>query len=334
MPDAARASRARRLNFLNRGPTGESMKLNNTVVTLALLGALALAALAGGLLPSGNAVHAADPDFVGTGPWEVPENTPPGVNIGNPVSATDDDEDGENALEFGNTLTYSLEATEDTDEARANAASFDIDPSTGQLITKAPLDTETKDSYSVTVRVDDGETRPADSPCTDCTRNVTITVTNDVEPPAAPATPAVVSGADDSTTSLKVVWHEPDSTGGNVGGYLVQYKRINGLTFYEDNNPTTVAIETVAIDTANRTATITGLEADTSYHVRVRATSAESQNSEGEEIAPWSLVGTGSTNKENNSPPTFGATEAVTRNVFDKHNCRRGRWRPGDGQRQ
>ena len=34
------------------------MKLNNTVLTLALVGVLALAALAGGLLPMGNAVHA------------------------------------------------------------------------------------------------------------------------------------------------------------------------------------------------------------------------------------------------------------------------------------
>ena len=40
------------------------MKQNNTVVTLALLGVLALAALAGGLLPAGNMVHAADPEFV------------------------------------------------------------------------------------------------------------------------------------------------------------------------------------------------------------------------------------------------------------------------------
>ena len=73
------------------------MKLNNTVLTLALVGVLALAALAGGLLPMGNAVHAdhAPPVFVsGNSSPSVLENTPPGVNIGNPVSATDDDEDG------------------------------------------------------------------------------------------------------------------------------------------------------------------------------------------------------------------------------------------------
>ena len=279
------------------------MKLNNTVVTLALLGVLALAALAGGLIPMGSPVYAANPVFGNdTFRREVPENTPPGVNIGDPISATDTDEDTE---EFGDTLTYSLEASTDTDEARADAASFDIDPSTGQLITKAPLDADgTKTSYTVTVRVDDGETRPADSPCTGCTRNVTITVTNDVEPPAAPAAPAVVSGAgDDSTTSLKVVWHEPDSPGGDITNYQVQYKKTTGLTFF-------------ALTVTDTTATITGLEADTSYHVRVRSTGDESQSG-GNEIAPWSLVGTGWTNKENNIPPTFGTGDAPERNVFE-----------------
>ena len=106
------------------------MKQNNTVVTLALLGVLALAAIAGGLLPAGNVVHAADPEFgAGNDARTVAENTPPGVNIGAPISATDDDE---GTIEYGQTLTYSLGGTD--------AASFDIDSSTGQLITKAPLD--------------------------------------------------------------------------------------------------------------------------------------------------------------------------------------------------
>ena len=57
-----------------------------------------------------------------------------------PISATDGD---------GDVLTYTLEGTDE--------ASFDIDESTGQLITKVDLDEETKSSYySVTVKVDDG----------------------------------------------------------------------------------------------------------------------------------------------------------------------------------
>ena len=60
-----------------------------------------------------------------TGLRSVDENTPPGVNIGEPVAATDADDD---------TLTYSLDAP--------NLASFDIVSATGQLQTKAALDYE------------------------------------------------------------------------------------------------------------------------------------------------------------------------------------------------
>ena len=77
-----------------------------------------------------------DPDNIRTGVW--PKTRRRGSTSSDPISATDADETGDettNAMEFGNTLTYSLGGTD--------AASFDIDPSTGQLITKAPLDAET-----------------------------------------------------------------------------------------------------------------------------------------------------------------------------------------------
>ena len=67
--------------------------------------------------------------------------------MSNPVSATDLDETGADAIEFGNTLTYKLGGND--------AASFDIElDRTGQLITKAPLDFEADPSYSVIVTVD------------------------------------------------------------------------------------------------------------------------------------------------------------------------------------
>ena len=69
----------------------------------------------------------------------IPENTGAGVNIGRVLAATDADDD---------TLTYSLGGT--------NAASFNIDTSSGQLETKSALDYETKTSYTVTVSVSDG----------------------------------------------------------------------------------------------------------------------------------------------------------------------------------
>ena len=90
-----------------------------------------------------------------TGERNVPENTAAGVNIGDPVAATDPDAD--------DALTYSL--------GGADMASFDIATSTGQLMTKEALDHETKDSYSVEVTADDGNGESA-------TVMVTITVTN------------------------------------------------------------------------------------------------------------------------------------------------------------
>ncbi|MDE0638286.1 MAG: cadherin domain-containing protein, partial [Candidatus Poribacteria bacterium] len=88
----------------------------------------------------------------------VAENTASGQHIGTAVAATDAD---------GNTLAYTLSGTD--------AASFGIDRTTGQLKTKAPLDYETKTSYTVTVTVSDGT-------LTD-TITVTINVTDVNETP-------------------------------------------------------------------------------------------------------------------------------------------------------
>ena len=64
----------------------------------------------------------------------IRENTAAGENVGAPVTATDSD---------GDTLTYTLAGTD--------AASFDIEPSTGQLLTKATLNYEVQLRYEVTV---------------------------------------------------------------------------------------------------------------------------------------------------------------------------------------
>ena len=100
----------------------------------------------------------------------VAENTPAGENIGNPVEATDDNNDA---------LTYTLRGTD--------AASFDIDSATGQLSTKAALDYETKASYSVTVTARDPDG------LSDFI-NVTITVT-DLDDNVAPEFPGTEDGA-------------------------------------------------------------------------------------------------------------------------------------------
>ena len=103
----------------------------------------------------------------------VAENTGTGVDIGDPVAATDPDS--------GDTLTYSLDA--------AGAESFDIDASSGQLRTKAALDYETENSYSVTMSVSDGKDADGNADeMTDNTITVTILVSNVNEALAFPST--------------------------------------------------------------------------------------------------------------------------------------------------
>lgn len=72
----------------------------------------------------------------------VPENTPAGRNIGEPITATDND---------GDLLTYAITG--------ADAAFFDVNSSTGQLRTKAPLNYEQRgfDYYEITLTVSDGK---------------------------------------------------------------------------------------------------------------------------------------------------------------------------------
>ena len=227
----------------------------------------------------------------------MPENTPPGVNIGNPVSATDGDEDGEDNddIEFGDTLTYSLSGTD--------AASFDIDAATGQLITKAPLDFENPSSgtgnnnnnYDVTVTV-------KDSSGTSVTQEVTISVTDADEEPGALAAPTVVATDSDNnaaTFELKVIWYAPDDTGDGVTGYDVQYKKSTAVSFTDHSHT----------DTTTSTE-IESLDDDMSYQVRVRA-----RNGVGN--GPWSLSSAGSTNKKDNDLPTFAESDPVSRTVLE-----------------
>ena len=73
-----------------------------------------------------------------TGARSVAENTASGELVCDPVAATDADND---------VLTYTLGGDD--------SASFGIDLTTGQLMTEAELDYETKSSYTVEVTVTD-----------------------------------------------------------------------------------------------------------------------------------------------------------------------------------
>ena len=125
----------------------------------------------------------------------VAENTVAGEEIGAAVDATDPNEDN---------LTYTLGGTD--------MASFGIDRGTGQLMTKAALNKEDKDTYVVTVTATDP------SGLSD-TINVTIKVTNvDEDPEISRRVTAVGNVAPefaDDTTSRTVV--EGTAAGADIG---------------------------------------------------------------------------------------------------------------------
>ena len=107
----------------------------------------------------------------------VPENTDAGVGIGTEVSAIDDD-DG--------LLIYTLDG--------ADASSFDISRNTGQLLTKASLNFEARNSYTVVVTATD-PSGASDS------IQVTVNVTN-VHDPVFITGPTRISYAENGTAPV------------------------------------------------------------------------------------------------------------------------------------
>ncbi len=108
-----------------------------------------------------------------TGQRSVEENTPPNRPVGDRVAATDPE---------GDTLTYSFLNASDAD-------SFDINQSTGQILTKDALDYDTKSAYNVVVAVHDGKAADGStSTSTDATVGIAIMVTNINEPPTVTGT--------------------------------------------------------------------------------------------------------------------------------------------------
>ena len=198
----------------------------------------------------------------------VAENTAAGENVGAVVTATDANSD---------TLEYSLEGTD--------ASSFEIDSASGQIQTQSALDYETKDSYSVSVKADDGNGGSATVP-------VTITVTDVAEPPETPMAPSVTA-TDGSTTSLDVSWTAPGLNGGPaLTGYELQYRKVPASAW-------TAWTGTVT----GTSATITPLDASSEYQVRVRALNGETPSG-------WSPQGSGTTATPNSAPAFANATEA------------------------
>ena len=182
------------------------------------------------------------------------ENTAAGQNVGPPVTATDPN---------GDTLVYSLEG--------ADAASFDIVSTSGQIQTKSGVtyDYEAKSTYAVQVRASDSANSNIAS--------VSITITDMTEPPAAPEAPTV-SAFVSSTPGVSVSWTAPANAGKPaIDSYDLRYRQ--GTSGSWTDGPQNVT---------TTTATISSLTLNTLYQVQVRATNADGDS-------PWSASGSAST---------------------------------------
>ena len=187
----------------------------------------------------------------------VPENAEVGMAVGDPVNARDSDNDR---------LDYWLWGMD--------RASFDVDPSTGQLTTKTALDYEVKNEYSVRVSARDRR-GGVDGII------VTISVENVDEPPARPAAPDLKVT---SHSTLAVNWTAPDNQGPEITDYDLQYREADG------------EFKDVGYGGTGISMTLSDLKPETGYEVQVRAV-----NSEG--VSPWSESGRGET-EEAPPPPT------------------------------
>ena len=209
-----------------------------------------------------------DIDNIPTTTRRVASGAAAGRPVGRPVRATDED--------TGEVLTYSLDGTD--------ASLFDIDPDTGQILTRAVLDYDPDgtNSYSVQVRVHDGYGPDYQSTDVgvDATIEVTITVTAVAQGTSGggggggPANRApVFEDADGSAlTETARVIAEDAAVGANIGEPVVATDPDEDTLTYRLGGDDAASF---AIDPATgqlTTATALNHEAKASYSVTVTAT--------------------------------------------------------------
>ena len=213
----------------------------------------------------------------------VAENSTAGTAVGDPIEATDPDDDS---------LTYTIEG----------AVEFTIEASTGQIRVArgAALDYEAVRSYTVTVGIGDGLDSDGNAdPAADDLTKVTIVVTDVDEPPAKADAPSVTRNADSPTDALIVQWNAPYNPGPAITGYDLRY-RVKGATAW-----TAHPVEgTVTI------ARLDGLKSATVYEARVRA-----RNDEGS--GPWSDSGAGATATANRASTFPSPGSGIARSVAE-----------------
>ena len=189
----------------------------------------------------GTTVANTAPEFgADTASRSVAENSVQGTSVGDPVTATDPDND---------TLSYSL--------GGADASSFEIDGG-GQITVGAGtvLDHEAGRSYALTVTAADPQGGSASV-------EVTVTVRDVDEPPGSPA----VSISGQTLSSLSVEWDAPENAGRPaITDYDVGYRKVTDpVSSWSDAEH----------EGAGLSITLSDLDPGTDYQVRVMARNDE-----------------------------------------------------------
>ena len=197
------------------------------------------------------------PEFEsGTADFNIPETTPTNTEIGEPLTATDADNDP---------LEYTI--------GGLHAPLFRVSATTGQLTAFARLDFEGQFTYVFHLWARD-EYGGSDQ------MDIVVHALDEDEAPATPDAPAVTATSG-TTTSLDVSWAEPDRAGGpEILGYNLQY-RVLGTAEWTSGPQTRTE--------GRLSNSVPNLIENTRYEVRVQALNEELPSG-------WSEPGTGSTN--------------------------------------
>ena len=210
------------------------------------------------------------PEFLSTetGSRTIAENTAAGQAIGAPVTATDPESDAP---------TYTLGGTD--------AASFDIVDTSGQLQTKAPLDYETKDSYTVSVIATDPENASD-------TIDVTITLTNVEEA-------MVTLSNNQPSASIEITAALTDPDGGVTGETWQWAKSSDGTTGW--------------VDVGTDSPSYTPADGDVGHYVRATAFYTDGHGpNKSAQATTAQAVQAGA-----NRPPEFPSTETGSRTIAE-----------------
>ena len=180
----------------------------------------------------------------------LPEDSPVGTLLGDPIAATDPEDDS---------LTYSLSGD--------GSEHFNVN-NQGQITLRATLNHEDAPSYTLILSVSDGKDDISNPDSeTDATVTANVTVEDINEPPGAPGDLSVSTNEDNPTSALDVNWNTPDTTGiPAVAGYDTRY-RVQGETDWTDH--------VFDSDGSTTKTTVSNLATNTTYQVQARAKNDE-----------------------------------------------------------